>query len=453
MTVTEFDPARVTGFEFTGRRFSDESGQLVLEYRTVLADGKAFEFAERFEFGPATAPCGQLTGRHSARAGALEAAFDLLHWIAGVSYWKLACRGEIAFHGATPSAAQAGFLDRVYRDGLAELAWTKGLAHRYWPRFAGSARSVQVDAARPGLTRRALVPLGGGKDSLVAVERVRALGMEFHTVQVGSAPLIADVAVHTGIEHHLIGRRLDPKLAGLNRAGALNGHVPITAINAAALVVFALLHDFDAIVFANERSADAPTLTRPNGGSVNHQYAKSLAFETALAERVHADIAADLDVFSILRRECELAICREFAALKRYHDVFSSCNRNFHLDGARTDRWCGRCPKCHFVYLALAPFMTPAALRAIFGADLLDQPANRPGFEALLELDGSRPFECVGEAVEARAALRALAAQPAWRGHVLVEALVDRLRGIEVPELETLLPPSGPDRIPARFRR
>ncbi|NBC96019.1 MAG: hypothetical protein GVY27_06660, partial [Deinococcus-Thermus bacterium] len=43
----------------------------------------------------------------------------------------------------------------------------------------------------------------------------------------------------------------------------------------------------------------------------------------------------------------------------------------------------------------------------IFGTDLLADPGQRPGFEALLALDGALPFECVGEPDEARAALRA----------------------------------------------
>lgn len=441
-----FDPARVTGFEFSGRRFRAEAGVLELEYRLRLESGESIRLVEHFEFGP-------VASLSAARAAALESAFDLLHWIAGVSYWKLACRGEVGFRAATPSAGQAALLEAVYRDGLAELAWTRGLASRYWPRFAGDEPNGRSCAAALGLARRALVPLGGGKDSLVALERIRALGMDCETVQVGSAPLIGRVAAQTGQGHRVIGRRLDPKLAELNRAGALNGHVPITAINAAALIVAALLGDFDSVVFANERSADTPTLTTADGRAVNHQYAKSFAFEAALAERVHDDIAADLDVFSILRRDRELAVCREFAALTGWHDVFSSCNRNFHIEGARTERWCGQCPKCHFVYLALAPFMTPAALCAIFGADLLDRPENRAGFEALLELDGPRPFECVGEAAEARAALNAVAERSEWKAHRLVGVLNHRLRGLDVPALDTLLEPSGPHCIPERFWR
>ena len=76
---------------------------------------------------------------------------------------------------------------------------------------------------------------------------------------------------------------------------------------------------------------------------------------------------------------------------------------------ARTpaDRWCGQCPKCHFVFLALAPFVPKPRLLAIFGRNLLDDVALAPGFDALLEYRDHKPFECVGEGAESRAAMYA----------------------------------------------
>ena len=90
--------------------------------------------------------------------------------------------------------------------------------------------------------------------------------------------------------------------------------------------------------------------------------------------------------FSLLRPFSELAVARQFARIDRYDAHFSSCNRNFHLLGERpAQRWCGACPKCHFVFLALAPFMPKPRLMGIFGRNLLDEPEQAPGFDALLE--------------------------------------------------------------------
>ncbi len=421
--------------------FEPASGRLTLRW-TLERSGAEQRLEERFEFGPCEAPNGP-------RRAAFEAAVRMLHRIAGVSYWKVACRGTLSLEGRMPGADEAALLTAVYRDGLAELAWRNDLDAPWWPEFPVTPGTASPASAL-GLAERVLVPMGGGKDSLVALERVRAAGLPFETVQVGGAALIPRVAERTGVPHHVIGRRLDPALRALNAAGALNGHVPITAINAAALAVAAVLRDFRFVAFANERSADSPTL-EVGGRAVNHQWAKSLAFEAAFDDWLQRHVAADLRVFSLLRRDRELGITREFAALERYHDVFSSCNRNFHLDGPRTDRWCGVCPKCRFVFLALAPFLPPARMRAIFGRDLLADPDAVAGFAELLELDGHRPFECVGEADEARAAARALAADPQWRAHPVVEALDARLGELEVPSLAALCRPEGPDRIPEPF--
>lgn len=437
-------PSEIEGLEFSSREFDQDSGEVRLRWR-LFGKGRALAMEERFCFGRAD---GSIPPHHPS----FQAAMDLLHWVAGVSYWKVACRGDVRFAAGPPDAFQADALARVYQRGLAELAWRNQLEGRYWPEFEAADKPVPEHARALGLANRALVPMGGGKDSLVALERVRARGIEAETVQVGSAPLIGRVAERAGTRHHIIRRRLAPELAALNAAGAINGHVPITAINAAALVVAALLWDFDAVVFANERSADSPTLTTPDGQPVNHQFAKSFDFEQLLSRWIRRYIADDLAVFSLLRRDSELGICREFSSLTRYHDVFSSCNRNFHLNGPRTERWCGECPKCRFVFLAMAPFLDVEPLRAIFGRDLLAEPGHADAFAALLELDGPRPFECVGEAVEARVALEALAADARWCDHAVVRELVGRLGDIRVADPESVLRPAGCDRIPQRFR-
>ncbi|WP_376691567.1 hypothetical protein [Wenzhouxiangella sp. EGI_FJ10409] len=421
-------------FVFSSRHFDPATGWIELGYRL---DG--IELRERFRLPPAD--------RSPACPAAIDAALDLLHWTAGISYWKAGCPSEIRFEARGPDRWQAAWLARLYREGLAEFAWRNGLEQAEWAEFPAAADGPAAAVSGP-LPRRSLVPMGGGKDSLVALERLRAQGEEPVTVQVGQAALIRQVATTADTRHLQVERRVDPALAGLNRLGAWNGHVPITAINAAALVVLALVHGFDRVVFANERSADEATLHDECGRPVNHQFSKSLAFERMLGEWVERCISPDLAVFSLLRRDRELAVCREFAGLVRYHDVFSSCNRNFHLDGARTKRWCGQCPKCHFVFLALAPFMPPDALAGIFGTNLLDDEGQLGGFRALLAIDGAKPFECVGEADEARSALLALADDPRWRDCRVVARLSPLLAGLDVPAIEDLCRPGRVHRIP-----
>lgn len=422
-------------FAFVGYDWAPERGSLALFYRL---DG--IDLCERFVF-----PLPQTAKQINVEA--LAAAFDLLHWTAGISYWKAGCPRRIAFAGPGPDRWQAAWLNRLYRDGLAEFAFRQGLSQLAFEVFE-SDRSQPPAVPRRGLDDRLLVPMGGGKDSLVAWSRLDRIGRVAGTLQVGQARLIGEVAARTGSAHWCIQRRVDPQLSALNAAGAYNGHVPVTAINAAATVVLALLHGHGGVAFANERSADEPTLIDEHGTPVNHQFAKTLVFERMLDSWLRHYVAADLAVFSLLRRDRELAVCAEFAGLDRFHDVFSSCNRNFHLDGPRTERWCGDCPKCRFVYLGLAPFMSVGQLHEIFGADLLDDRRQIEGFRRLLGLDGQKPFECVGEADEARAAIRALAKHPGWSEQAVVRSLAPLLDGIEVPELGALCRPGGPHLIP-----
>ncbi len=431
------DARACSEFLFDGHDWQPQTGRLRLRYRIDdLALTEAFDFP---------------LPEHQGRTGpGLTAALDLLHWVAGVSYWKAACPQQVSFCSPGPDHWQADWLNQLYSKGLAEFAFREELPAAWFSPFR-SDRPAAGPVAGAGLGAELLVPMGGGKDSLVAWARLARRGRVGATVQVGSSRLIGQVAARTGSRHLVIRRQLDPKLAELNAAGAFNGHVPITAINAAALIVLALLHGYGGVAFANERSAEEPTLFNRHGQAVNHQFAKTLAFERMLDAWVRYYIAPDLAVFSVLRRERELAICREFALLEEFHDVFSSCNRNFHLDGPRTSRWCGQCPKCHFVFLGLAPFLSPQRLAGIFGADLLDDPAQIEGFARLLALDGQKPFECVGEAAEARSALVALTRSACWQGHVVVQALQARLNGIEVADLEELCQPDGDHLLPAEL--
>ena len=193
-----------------------------------------------------------------------------------------------------------------------------------------------------------------------------------------------------------------------------------------------MLHDANQVVFSNERSASYGS-TIPGTGEVNHQWSKGWAFERNFAAHVHRHAAADLHYYSLLRPLSELAVARQFAKTDHYDAHFSSCNRNFHLLGERpASRWCGVCPKCHFVFLALAPFMPKPRLVGIFGRNLLDDPAQVAGYDALIEYRDHKPFECVGEAKESRAALAALAARPEWRE----DAIVARFSREILPQLD-----------------
>lgn len=442
---------RYTNFEFTRRSFDPSTGEIQLEYR--LGD---LPLCERFFLPHAVSTPSADVSR------ALDSALDLLHWIAGISYWKTFCPADVSFLNNAPDPWQATVLSTFYREGLGEFAWHHQLDLTKCLHFpaSGSGEATEVLAPVLGLRDEALLPLGGGKDSVVAWERMSEhLGHKaLMGVQVGSSPLIQALGqwmVSQGYlsEHWVISRSLDPTLSTLNAQGAMNGHVPITAINSAVLAVFALSLGIRWVCFANERSADEPTLTDHSGRSINHQYSKSFAFEQLFDQWMKRYVAADFAVFSILRRDRELAIAKQYAKLVQFHPHCSSCNRNFHIDPSQRthDRWCGQCPKCQFVFLVLAVFMSPSQLVELFGHDLLADERLIDGFQALLGLNAQKPFECVGEVAEARAAVAKLADSPSWRSHAVIQALAPQLEGVDLVCVEDLMAPSGPHLIPPDF--
>jgi hypothetical protein len=364
----------------------------------------------------------------NARASAVERALRLLHLIAGVSYYKAAVPAEIRIDGYAIDADTAALIEDLYLHGLGEFAYRNGLNLHGRIKFPvgalSSATSAPVALERAptlNLGEHALVAIGGGKDSLVSIEALRELGVDQTVTWIGGSQLIAACAARTGLPTLNIGRQLAPQLFEYNRQGAWNGHIPVTAVNSAILVFAAVLLGFDQVVFSNERSASYGSII-PGTGEVNHQWSKGWQFESAFGDYVQRNIASDLRYYSLLRPLSELAVARQFAKSDRYDAWFSSCNRNFHLLGERpAARWCGVCPKCHFVFLALAPFMPKPRLTAIFGRNLLDDPDQTAGYDALLEYQDHKPFECVGEGRESRAAMAALAQRPEWREDALVE--------------------------------
>jgi hypothetical protein len=405
-------------------------------------------FTESFDFGPD----GDWEGP------APVAAARLLFLLAGVSYYKTTAAPVIDLGSHQTTAAERAFLRRYYVQGLGEFAYRNGVDLEHLE-IVGPDAGPSAPAAYDPVPGRPLVPFGGGIDSIVTVDAIArdhpdtALCVVHPPGQRFAA--IEDAAALTGLPVRHVGRRIDPQVRRSAELGFRNGHVPVTAIVTAAAIVTAVLDGRDAVVLANEWSASVPTLV-VEGRPVNHQWSKGEEFERDLGDQVASTLGPGLDVFSYLRPRTELWVGRRFAALTAFHGTFRSCNRAFHQDRAqRLDHWCGVCDKCCFIDLILAPFMSALELTAVFGgAEPLDNPDNEPRFRSLLGLDvDTKPFECVGDADECRAALRLTAR----RDDRAEAALVQRLRAdLEATISSTspddaLLDPRGPHRIPDRY--
>jgi UDP-N-acetyl-alpha-D-muramoyl-L-alanyl-L-glutamate epimerase len=397
---------------FPGWAFDPATGAATFDYRLTGPGDAALDFRETVSLPvSATPPAPAVLDR-------VRRVLELLHVVAGVSYYKVAAPRRVVAPTAVPGAA-AAFFTAVYTHGLAEYAYRNDLPHVLdleveVPGDASPAEPVETGG-------RPLSAVGGGKDSIVTLELLRAAGLDPVPFSVNPNPVIERVNAASGLPALAARRRLDPRLFEANKAGALNGHIPVTAINSLIAIATATLHGLGPVVMSNERSASDPNLVW-NGHEVNHQWSKGIEAEGLLRAAVTAHAGLVEPYFSLLRPLSELHIAQLFARWDAYDSVVTSCNAAFKLSDA-SERWCGHCPKCRFVHLAMAPAMPRARVVSIFGADLLDDPAQLPGYRELLGVDGHKPFECVGEVEECVVALGMLAGSPEWADAAVVAAL------------------------------
>ncbi|MGH3292539.1 MAG: hypothetical protein ACRDP7_12095 [Trebonia sp.] len=450
-------------FRYEGFAVDGERGLLTCRYSL---DGR--EFAERVSLAP-----GPEWDTAAARAAA-----RLVYLLAGVSYYKTAAPPVIDLGDTALTERERVFLREFYLAGLGEYAYRNGLdlSDLRIEAPPPAADAAPADAARapapaphPAVQDlRPLIPFGGGIDSIVTVEGVRQRTGDIALFVVNRPgdrfEAIEKPAAVSGLPVLRAGREIDPQLLRSRELGFLNGHVPVTGIISAIAVLAAVLDDRNAVVMSNEWSASVPTLEH-NGRQVNHQWSKSAAFEADFRELLKADPAGLPDYFSALRDRTELWVAERFAGLTPYHGTFRSCNRAFHIDTSRRlDHWCGQCDKCCFIDLILAPFMSAQQLRAVFapggGASAsgnpepLDNPELKPKFQTLLG-SGTKPFECVGEVNECRAAVVLAADRQDRRDTTLLQELAAEVTGRpDAPtkaETEALRHPVGSSFVPSGY--
>jgi hypothetical protein len=334
----------------------------------------------------------------------MDRALLALHLIGGTSYYKTCVPEQIAVRSGALFPPQVQFWNTVYEQGLAEFAYVNKLNLAGRIHFPGSKRPPLIDKKRPKDAGRILVPIGGGKDSLVTIEILRRAGFDVTLLRMGSHPLIDTLVEAIGLPVITVERTLSPELFALNEKGAMNGHVPVTAYLSFLSVLIALLYGFETIVMSNERSADEEN-TQSNGNVVNHQWSKSFAFEQMCQAYIRDYITKDLRYFSLLRHIGELAVVRYFSTLPQYFDKVTSCNRNWRiLKEQPSERWCGECRKCASSFALFAAFLPKEELLRIFGKNLFAETTLRIVYRELLGVEGIKPFECVATVDEMRIA-------------------------------------------------
>ncbi len=387
----------MNAFIFKSAHYEQDSQTIVLSY--AYENGPEFE--ERIEFP------GAKTRLSDDERHALSKCMRGLHMAAGISYYKAYCPENILVENHRLTKEEADFFYKFYLNGLGEFAVENQIDLRERLFFPVNSNH-HLHASDIELNSACVVPIGGGKDSIVSLEAIKKAKKPHRMIAINAGRPILEVMDTSGGNKIHIRRKLSPNLFDLNDQGAMNGHVPITGILSFIMACGAILYGYDSVVMSNEGSASEGNV-RFAGIEVNHQYSKSLDFELDFERYIRRFALKNFHYFSLLRPLNETGIASLFARQAKYFDVFKSCNRNFHIDeGARKYGWCGNCPKCQFVFLALSPFIARERLIQIFGKNMLEDMTQEDGYRELCGLKGHKPFECVGEIEECRLIMKHL---------------------------------------------
>ena len=334
---------------------------------------------------------------------ALDRACVVAFLIAGVSYYKTYLPPLVSYKNLEVDQNLADFLSKTYQKGLGEFFYVNNLDPKTpinFPVTSDPPEKLEVNSSG------ALIGIGGGKDSIVTVEKLR--DHDTATWSLGHRQQLEPLVAKLNTQHCFVSRKIDEQLVKKSLLGAYNGHIPVSAIFASIGVVLAILVGKKDVIFSNEAAANEPTLTY-RGIEINHQYSKSLEFEQDFQDILAENFGDSIRYFSYLRNLSELQICEMFTKyFDKYSGVFSSCNRAF-VQSSDQLFWCGKCPKCAFVYLGLANYIDESKLMKLFGGkNLFLDPDLVQTYKMLVGMDQSKPLECVGTIDECRWAMAQL---------------------------------------------
>ena len=245
-----------------------------------------------------------------------------------------------------------------------------------------------------------LIPIGGGKDSIVTLEILKKNKGEINCFSLNPTSAAEKIIKASGYKNPVIAeRKIDKKLLELNQKGFLNGHTPFSAYLSFLGIFCATLFDYKYIAFSQEQSSNEGNV-KYLGKIINHQHSKSFEFEKKFRQYSKKYLTENVECFSFLRPLYEIQIAKIFSIFSDYFPIFLSCNEAYKTySGTKkiTKKWCGNCSKCLFVFSVLYPFIEEKKIVKIFNGENLFE--KKELLLIMKELIGERkikPLECVG---------------------------------------------------------
>ena len=262
-----------------------------------------------------------------------------------------------------------------------------------------------------GNQERLLMMCGGGKDSLATSILLEGAGIEYdamiysHNVY-GTAQrqhdLIDGMLDHTqAVARHrgwVYDNAVDSPAARLHPEYGVSHMLAAETVSSywTALPI-ALQHDYTRVALGITRSTDEHNLTwERTGEAINYLWGMSTAAETLLHDYIQNELVMNLNFFHLLRPVYDLVIFNllpeNLPAVPSTH----SC--------AQQKPWCGRCPKCLYVWMHYVAYLEEDVVEQTIEENLFDLPENGTFLRKMLGLEGYKPADCVGTVSETQAA-------------------------------------------------
>ena len=330
--------------------------------------------------------------------------------INAINYYKLSCAPKFTINAGYLDDNQKEFFKKLFYNGLGEFMYVNQLNipyENFMEIETAAAPKEQPDYEFGDLQPHGnLIPVGGGKDSVVTLEALQSMHADNLCLQYNRDIYPENRAAHECIAVASYSNdaimdfnlTLDKHMLELNQQGFYNGHIPFSSCLAFAAYIMAYLNNKENIVLSNEASANEGNIP---GTNINHQYSKSFEFENDFRHYCDTYFTPKIRYFSLLRCINEYTIVQKFLKFPRYLDVFRSCNV-----GQKTNTWCGHCAKCLYVFIMLYPFVPIEKLQQIFGQNMLNDQSLFQVFMGLVNPDMTKPFECVGTREEINYSLK-----------------------------------------------
>ncbi len=381
-------------FEYQSYSFKLKNGSIEIEF--------SFNLSDIYMFKPVlNIPIRDYFNRGAIDKNQLDNFIFHIGMVELISYWKVACPPKVIIRPHFLDEKQIAWWKKLYYHGLGEFFYLNGIT-AYEDTFMtifseGNSQELSTISLD---TSKVIVPIGGGKDSVVTLELLTRANISIIPMIVNprdASIKTLEIAGYNLNQSIVVNRYIDDNLLSLNKLEFLNGHTPFSALLAFTGALCSALSGIANIALSNESSANESTIP---GTKINHQYSKTYEFENDFSWYLKKYIHPEIKYFSFLRPVNELQIASLFARFPQHFYSFKSCNV-----GSKTNIWCGKCSKCLFTYIILSPFIKHDILINIFGKDMLDDIRLKEIFEKLTGISNVKPFECVGTPNEVNAAL------------------------------------------------